>query len=228
MLRNKGLTEKILMLGIDGMDPRFSRKMVEEGKMPNLKKMMEKGAARDDLMLLGGMPTITPPMWTTLATGAYPMTHGIIDYNIQVPGELDITQEAFYSKFNHAEPLWNVTAAAGKKTLVWHWPGGAWPPSSDSPNLMVVDGTSPGGMGNTTHKRDGEVIIIATSKATKGGFKMQASNTSHIDCDYSDLKVQKTAMHMNIKDERLDKYYEEYLEGLVFQDYVPSKFSRCV
>ena len=225
MLRNKGLTEKILLLGIDGMDPRFSRQMVEEGKMPHLKKMMETGAARDDLMLLGGMPTITPPMWTTLATGAYPMTHGIIDYNIQVPGELDITQEAFYSKFNHAEPLWNVTAAAGKKTLVWHWPGGAWPPSSDSPNLMVVDGTSPGGMGNTTHKRDGEVIIIATAKATKGGYKMQASNTSHIDCDYTDLKVQKTAMHMNPKDERLEKYFEEYLDGLVFQDYVPSKFS---
>ncbi len=199
--------------------------MVDEGKMPYLKKMIETGTAREDLMLLGGMPTITPPMWTTLATGAYPMTHGIIDYNIQVPGELDITQEAFYSKFNHAEPLWNVTSQAGKKTLVWHWPGGAWPPTSDSPNLMVVDGTSPGGMGNTTHKRDGEVIIIATAKATKGGFKMQASNTSHIDCDYTDLKVQKTAMHMNPKDERIDKYFEEYLEGLVFQDYVPSKFS---
>ena len=38
MLRNKGLTEKILLLGIDGMDPRFSRQMVEEGKMPHLKK----------------------------------------------------------------------------------------------------------------------------------------------------------------------------------------------
>ena len=68
MLRDKGLTEKILLLGIDGMDPRFSKKMVDEGKMPHLKKMIEQGAARQDLMLLGGMPTITPPMWTTLAS----------------------------------------------------------------------------------------------------------------------------------------------------------------
>ena len=45
----------------------------------------------------------------------------------------------------HAEQMWNVTAEAGKKTLVWHWPGSAWPPSSDSENLHVVDGTSPGG-----------------------------------------------------------------------------------
>ena len=65
------------------------------------------------------------------------------------------------SKFLKAEPLWNVTAAAGKKTLVFHWPGGAWPPTSDNPNLMVVDGTSPGAMGNTTHKIDDEVIVVA-------------------------------------------------------------------
>ena len=69
MLRNKGLTDKVLLLGIDGMDPRFSKKMVEEGKMPNLKRMIEMGSAREDLMLLGAMPTITPPMWATLATG---------------------------------------------------------------------------------------------------------------------------------------------------------------
>ncbi len=130
--------------------------MVDEGKMPNLKKLIDSGAARDDLMLLGAMPTITPPMWATLATGCYPMTHGITDYHLQVPGELDIIWEAFYSKFLHAEPLWDVTAAAGKKTLVWHWPGGAWPPTSFDPNLLVVDGTSPGGLGNATHKRDEE------------------------------------------------------------------------
>lgn len=29
MLRSKGLTEKLLMLGIDGMDPRFTRRLVD-------------------------------------------------------------------------------------------------------------------------------------------------------------------------------------------------------
>lgn len=71
MLRNKGLTEKLLMLGIDGMDPRFTRRLVKEGKMPNVKKMMELGSCRDDLVLLGANPTITPPMWATLATGVH-------------------------------------------------------------------------------------------------------------------------------------------------------------
>ena len=84
MLRNKGLSEKVILLGLDGLDPKFSRKMVDEGHMPNLKKLIEKGSARHDLRLLGAVPTITPPTWATLATGAYPMTHGIEDFNINL------------------------------------------------------------------------------------------------------------------------------------------------
>ena len=224
MLRSKGLTDKVIVLGIDGMDPRFTRAMVDEGKMPNTKKLIEMGAARHDLMLLGAMPTITPPMWATLATGCYPMTHGIVDYNIGIPGEPDMSQEAFFSNFCKAEQLWNVTAEAGKKTLVFHWPGGAWPPTSDSPNLYVVDGTSPGAMGNTTHKRDGEEIIIATTKTQEGGFVMYGGFDSHIDCDKSELKrgMPKTAKAQP-NDPRVDEYYEKYLEQTVFQGYIPDK-----
>ena len=188
MLRSNGLTEKVLVLGIDGMDPRFSKAMIEEGNMPNLKKLVEMGAARSDLALLGAMPTITPPLWATLATGCYPMTHGIIDYNTLVANELDMSQEAFFSKFLKTEPLWNITAEAGKKTLLWHWPGGAWPPSSDSPNLMVVDGTSPGGLGNKSLLRDNEILIIATTKTEKGGVVHNAAIDSYVNCYISELE----------------------------------------
>lgn len=122
MLRNKGLSEKVLLLGVDGMDPRFTKRLVNEGKLPNVKKLIERGACRDDLVLLGANPTITPPMWATLATGAYPMTHGIMDYNLSAEDDKDITLGAFSSRFLKAQPLWNVTAESGKKTLVMHWP----------------------------------------------------------------------------------------------------------
>lgn len=178
MLRSKGLSEKVLLLGIDGLDPKFSRKMVDEGHMPNLKKLIEAGSARHDLRLLGGVPTITPPMWTTLCTGAYPMTHGIEDFNIGMKGELDVNFAGIYSKYCHAQQLWNVTAEAGKKTLVWHWPGAAWPPSSDSENLYVVDGTTPGALGFGYAMRDWEGILVASTKATEPKFYANAvSNT---------------------------------------------------
>jgi len=223
MLRSKGLTDKVIVLGIDGMDPRFSKAMVDEGKMPNLKKLIEMGAAREDLMLLGAMPTITPPMWATLATGCYPMTHGIVDYAIPIQGEPDMRMEAFLSPFCKAEQLWNVTAEAGKKTLVFHWPGGAWPPSSDSENLYVVDGTSPGAMGNTTHKRDEERVIIATTKCKNGGCMPYGAKDSHIDCDITEVPYPQ--LHFappQPNDDRMEYYAQKFHEmGTVFQDYDP-------
>ena len=169
-MNREALSQKVLVLGIDGMDPRKTRKYVDEGLMPNTKKIIERGCQRHDLVLLGGVPTITPPMWATLATGASPMVHGITDFFLQVPGKLDEYTYAMHSSSCHAEQIWNVTAESGKKTLVWHWPGGAWPPTSTSENLMVVDGTTPGALGFGYAMRDGEVTIIANKKATEPKF----------------------------------------------------------
>ena len=43
------------------------------------------------------------------------MTHGITDFNISFPGELDFNYSGIYSTSCKAEQLWNVTAEAGKK-----------------------------------------------------------------------------------------------------------------
>ena len=69
-------SEKMFVLGMDGMDPRLTKKYVEMGIMPNTKKFIEQGAQREDLVLLGGHPTVTPSMWTTLSRGCYSNVHG--------------------------------------------------------------------------------------------------------------------------------------------------------
>ncbi|CDX03567.1 hypothetical protein SDC9_26552 [bioreactor metagenome] len=87
---NRGSTsEKVIVLGIDGMDPRITKKLVDEGKLPNIRAFIERGSAREDLVLMGAIPTVTPPCWTTLATGAYPGTHGITDFWRQSRKNLD-------------------------------------------------------------------------------------------------------------------------------------------
>ena len=225
MLRSKGLTEKVILLGIDGMDPTFSRRMIDEGKMPNLKKLVERGAARKDLRLLGAVPTITPPMWTTLATGAYPMTHGVEDFNIGMKGELDINLAGIYSKYVHAEPLWNITADAGKKTLVWHWPGGAWPPTSDSENLMVVDGSTPGALGFGYAMRDNEVTIIAHTIAAEPKYYAYAASASKgYNGDGSDLHFQGTGASATSKKPYHDELWNEFKEGIAVNGYKPKHY----
>lgn len=155
---------KVFIIGVDGMDPRMTRRMVDEGKLPNIKKLIEIGSARKDLVLLGAVPTITPPMWTTLATGAYPATHGITDYWNPHPTELDTFVYAFDSHQCKAEQVWNCIAEAGKKVLVWDWPGASWPPSSDSENLHVVAGLGPVAPNMANCSIDKEVITIVSPK----------------------------------------------------------------
>ena len=172
---------KVAVLGVDAMDPRLTRKDIDMGSMPNTKKLLEAGAAREDLVLLGALPTVTPPQWTTLATGAYPSTHGITAFYRQ-GGDLDMVNLNFDSTKCHAEQMWNVTAEAGKKTLVWHWPGSAWPPSSDSENLHVVDGTSPGGVNMSSAQVDGEFIVMASDKNETIEYRSGAMTDAKVPC----------------------------------------------
>ena len=167
-------TDKVLVIGIDGMDPRLTKYHLEQGYMPNLEKLIARGACREDLVLLGGMPTITPPMWTTLATGAYPMTHGITDFWRQDPEKLDSLNYALDSRLCKAEQLWNVTAEAGKKTFVLHWPGSSWPPSSSSENLFVIDGTNPEGVCMGTGEIEEEYIAVAQTDIPTVTFRPKA------------------------------------------------------
>ena len=169
----KARTNKILCLGVDGMDPRLTRKYVDEGLMPNTKKYIERGSARHDLTMLGGHPTVTPPMWTTLAVGCYSNVHGITGF-FRKGNEIDEIDYNLDSRLCKAEPVWNCLAEAGKKTLVWHWPGSAWPPTSDSENLYVVDGTAPGIVGQSTIAVETEIMIGASEQITEVKFMPKA------------------------------------------------------
>ena len=189
MVQRKALTDKILLLGVDGMDPRLTRKYVDAGKMPNVKAYLARGAAREDLTLLGGHPTVTPPMWTTLACGCYANVHGITGFFRQSKKSLDTIDYNLDSRLCHAEPLWNVFAEAGKKTLVWHWPGSSWPPTSDSPNLYVVDGTSPGSVGMAVAQVETEFLLGASVNVQEVTYKEKAAGDAAAPCVINDLDL---------------------------------------
>ena len=186
-MKRQGYTNKLLVLGIDGMDPRLAKRMMDDGRMPNLKKFCEKGSTREDMVLLGAIPTITPPCWTTLATGAYPGTHGITCYWRQSPDSLDAVVYNMDSRNCVAEQMWNVTTEAGLKTLVWHWPGSSWPPSSNSELLHVVDGTQPGSVNMGVAQMDWEKIIVATPEIEKVVYAPRVEKAAGVGCIMTDI-----------------------------------------
>ena len=186
-MERKARADKLLLLGVDGLDPRLTRKYVDMGIMPNVKKYIDAGAQRHDLVMLGGHPTVTPPMWTTLATGCYANVHGITGF-FRHGEEFGTVGYNMDSRNCKAEQLWNVFAEAGKKTLVWHWPGSAWPPSSDNPNLMVVDGTSPGSVGMAVAQVESEFLLGASVQIPQVTYKVAAGGDAKEACVVTDLE----------------------------------------
>jgi predicted AlkP superfamily phosphohydrolase/phosphomutase len=70
-------TRKVIVLGIDGMDPRLLRQFMNEGKMPSFSALAEQGSF---LPLGTSIPPQSPVAWSNLITGLDPGGHGIFDF----------------------------------------------------------------------------------------------------------------------------------------------------
>jgi predicted AlkP superfamily phosphohydrolase/phosphomutase len=68
---------KLIILGIDGMDPQLLKKFMAEGKMPNFATLAQKGSFR---LLTTSIPPQSPVAWSNLITGMNAGGHGIFDF----------------------------------------------------------------------------------------------------------------------------------------------------
>src|SRR6185295_14492021 len=71
---------KVFVMGFDGMDPNLARKFMDEGKLPNLKKLSEEGTFAT---LATTQPSESPTAWSSFATGVNPGKHNIYDFLVR-------------------------------------------------------------------------------------------------------------------------------------------------
>src|SRR3954463_6882522 len=69
--------EKVIVLGFDGVDARYTEQWMNEGKLPNLAHLRERGTFRP---LRPTVPAQTPVSWSTFSTGIDPGRTGIFDF----------------------------------------------------------------------------------------------------------------------------------------------------
>lgn len=81
---SKTIAKKVIVIGIDGMDPRLCRSMMKDGQLPNLAKMSAEGGFRD---LATSMPPQSPVAWASFINGSGPGSHGIFDFIHRHPHE---------------------------------------------------------------------------------------------------------------------------------------------
>src|SRR5438045_3273704 len=69
--------QKVIVLGFDGVDARYTEQWMNEGKLPNLAKLRAEGTFRP---LRPTVPAQTPVSWSTFSTGIDPGRTGIFDF----------------------------------------------------------------------------------------------------------------------------------------------------
>lgn len=104
-------------------------KWAQEGKLPNLKKMMDNGAYGYSIP---DFPSHTPTNFATLLTGAHPDTHGISDGAIHVEGyPLNIVPiGGFRSNSKWVSPAWTIFEKNKLDTFLLSIPGSTPPEMS--------------------------------------------------------------------------------------------------
>jgi len=171
--------KKVCVIGLDCALPNSLLKYADQGALPNIDKLIKQG-----IMAKNGLvpyPTITPPNWTTIATGAWPGTHGITDFFVHDPGtdlHMSNTYQAFDRSYYQVENIWEAAEKAGKKSIVFNYP--------TSYGTKLEEGIVVGGMSNMINdwrtkdcpRTEGKFTVCAdqiysTFQYPNGGVKVE-------------------------------------------------------
>jgi hypothetical protein len=74
--------KRVVILGLDGMDPGIATRLMREGRLPTFQKLAEKGVFRP---LGTTYPSMSPVAWSSFTTGVDPSRHCIYDFLTRDP-----------------------------------------------------------------------------------------------------------------------------------------------
>lgn len=74
--------KRVVILGLDGMDPGITTRLMRQGKLPNFQRLADKGVFRP---LTTSTPGMSPVAWSSFTTGVDPSRHGIYDFLTRDP-----------------------------------------------------------------------------------------------------------------------------------------------
>jgi predicted AlkP superfamily phosphohydrolase/phosphomutase len=104
---------RLLVVGIDGAEWSVLNRLLDQGKLPNLARLIDSGVACGLRSLEPKQKS--PVIWTTIATGKYPEKHGITDYLDASGGKI------MTSNVRTARTCWDILGEDGRKVTVVGW-----------------------------------------------------------------------------------------------------------
>lgn len=116
--------KKILLIGWDAADWSVARPLMEQGKMPALKRLVSEGVSGN---LATIRPVLSPMLWTSIATGKRAWKHGIHGFSEPMPNGAGIRPITNLSR--KCKAVWNIFNQQGWKSNVIGW----WPSAPAEP-----------------------------------------------------------------------------------------------
>jgi predicted AlkP superfamily phosphohydrolase/phosphomutase/tetratricopeptide (TPR) repeat protein len=124
--------KKVLLIGWDAADWKVINLLMDQGKMPNVERLVNQGAMAHIATL---HPPLSPMLWTSIATGKRPFKHGIHGFAEPTADGLGIQPVTNLSRTCKA--VWNILNQNDLKSIVIGW----WPshPAEPISGVMVSD-----------------------------------------------------------------------------------------
>jgi tetratricopeptide (TPR) repeat protein len=115
------IDREVVLIGVDSFTWRIIDPLMASGRMPNLRRLVERGA-RANLRTI--TPILSPVVWTSIATGARPSRHGIVDFVVTARDSGRIVPVT--SAMRLVPALWNILSRQEVDTDVVGW-WATWP-----------------------------------------------------------------------------------------------------
>jgi predicted AlkP superfamily phosphohydrolase/phosphomutase len=108
---------KVFILGIDGATLDVMLPMIQQGELPAFGEIMKKGGYG---RLRSVVPPLSPPAWTSFATGKNPGKHGIIGFTRMDTESYKLSLVT--GQDNRSRTIWELFGNTGKKVIVLNMP----------------------------------------------------------------------------------------------------------
>ncbi len=108
----------LLLLAVDGLEWSVLLPLVQAGELPAIAAQMERGTFG---ALRSMVPTASPVIWTTIATGKGPRQHGITGFVYSRPSAQGEELRVFTSGQRQTKAFWNILSDAGIPVDVIGW-----------------------------------------------------------------------------------------------------------
>lgn len=113
---------RVLVIGLDGATWNVLTPFMEEGDLPNLRKIAERGSFGE---LQSTIPPLSAPAWATFLTGKSPARHGVfhfVDWSPENATEGDTPAGLVDGRSIDSPTMWDVAAHANRKVGVINVP----------------------------------------------------------------------------------------------------------